>query len=190
VSLISGSQVRALVRPPPSLPKPRYLRPASTKAVFAAIFRVWWSPISALCAEISTSGPFGTPVSGGKNPVPNSARQESEGGKLFFAAISRVWWNGEQTAHGSSGPPGLVTRASSRVELPQAKFNGTGAISSYIDSESIRIGCNKACEFVRLGGPRLEASRPDLSIRQVKALDQGQEPEAPRFRSGPGSAQV
>ena len=155
--LISGSQVRALVRPPPNLPKPRYLRPGSAKAVFAAIFRVWWSPISALCAEISTSGPFGTPVSGGKNPVPNSARLESEGGKLFFAVISRVRWNREQTAHGSSGPPGLVTRASSRVELPQAKFNGTGAISSYIDSESIRIGCNKPIARVRTARSPSEA---------------------------------
>jgi hypothetical protein len=36
---------------------------------------------------------------------------------------------------------------------------------------------------VRAGGPRLEASRPALSIRQLKALDQGQEPEASSNKS-------
>jgi len=35
-------------------------------------------------------------------------------------------------------PP--VTRVSSRVEFPKPEFHGTGAISSYIDGESIRIG--------------------------------------------------
>ena len=152
-SLFPETGFAQLHPPPPSLPKPRYLRPASTKAVFAAIFRVWWSPISALCAEISTSGPFGTPVSGGKNPVPNSARLESEGGKLFFAVISRVRWNREQTAHGSSGPPGLVTRASSRVELPQGRERSL----PYIDSESIRIGCNKPIARVRTARSPSEA---------------------------------
>ena len=39
----------------------------------------------------------------------------------------------------------------------QAKFNGTGAISSYIDSESIRIGCNKPIARVRTARSPSEA---------------------------------
>ena len=44
----------------------------------------------------------------------------------------------------------------------------------------------KACEF-GLDGPCLEASRPTLSERQVKALDQGEEPQASGLRPGQGS---
>ena len=55
-------------------PETRNRLPASRKAVFMAISRVWWSPISGLSAETSSSGPFWRPVSGAKNPVPNSKR--------------------------------------------------------------------------------------------------------------------
>ena len=41
----------------PSLPKPE-VDSSSRKAVFAAISGAWWSPISGLCAETSSSGPF------------------------------------------------------------------------------------------------------------------------------------
>ena len=46
------------------------------------------------------------------------------------------------------------------------------------------------CLRVRARGPCLEASRPALSRRQVKALDQSEEPEASRFRSGARSSQA
>jgi hypothetical protein len=55
-------------------PETHATKSASEKAVFAAISRVWWSPISGLCAETRLQAPFGAPVSGGKNPVPNSKR--------------------------------------------------------------------------------------------------------------------
>jgi hypothetical protein len=39
-------------------PETHATKSATEKAVFAAISRVWWSPISGLCAETSSSGPF------------------------------------------------------------------------------------------------------------------------------------
>jgi hypothetical protein len=43
--------------------------------------------------------------------------------------------------NGTFEPLRPVTRVSSRVEFPKPEFQGTEAISSYIDGESIRIGC-------------------------------------------------
>jgi hypothetical protein len=56
--LISGSQVRALVRPPPSLPKPATDSSLAGEAAFAAISRASWSPISGPCLETSPSSAF------------------------------------------------------------------------------------------------------------------------------------
>jgi len=54
-----------------------------------------------------------------------------------------------------------LTLASSRVEIPQSEFNGTGAISPYIDSEGIRIGCSK---------PKARCSNNTLASRSVITL--------------------
>ena len=71
---ISGSQVRALVRPPPSLPKPAtdsslaekpFLRP------FLACGGLRF-PVSAQRYRLQV--PFGASVSDDKNPVPNAER--------------------------------------------------------------------------------------------------------------------
>ena len=71
-SLISGSPVRALVRPPPSLPKPRYLdlrarRPLLRPFLARGGLRF---PVSAQRYRLQV--PFGASVSGGRNPVPGS----------------------------------------------------------------------------------------------------------------------
>ena len=68
------------MRPPPSLPKPAtdgslaekpFLRPFFTRGGLRF-------PVSARRHRLQA--PFGAPVSGGKNPVPNSTSQESAGG--------------------------------------------------------------------------------------------------------------
>jgi hypothetical protein len=58
------------------------IKTASTKPAFAAISRVRWSRFPVSARRYRLRVPFGTSVSGGKNPVPNSTRQESAGRPL------------------------------------------------------------------------------------------------------------
>jgi hypothetical protein len=89
--LISGSQVRALIRPPPSLPKPA-VNSSQAERPFLRPFPACGGlryPVSARRHRHQV--PFGASVSAGKNPVPNSTRHQVREELLN----DRLLWAGE-----------------------------------------------------------------------------------------------
>ena len=72
---ISGSQVRALVRPPPSLPKPSTDSSLAERPFLRPFLACGGLRFPVSLPRHRLQAPFGVPVSGGKNPVPNSIGQ-------------------------------------------------------------------------------------------------------------------
>jgi len=85
--LISGSQVRALVRPPPSLAKPERSGTHTRRLFFAAVFAIVEDGLPSPSAFSRLQGAFGRTVSVEKNAVPQgrSAGAVGEAQKRRFA---------------------------------------------------------------------------------------------------------